>query len=125
MQSYTSDLSSSLLARNHTPIVFCQRLGRTARGVRNATVPVVNDLDSIGSPPDIIHGQHHLPTMAALLRFTNTPAVYTCHDWYGRNSFAPRFPRILRYMGVDASCRDRLIFEDGIFRQSFGPGGVG
>ena len=52
--------------------------------------------------------------MMALLRFADVPAVYVCHDRYGQSAFAPRFPRILRYVAVDVTCRDRLIFEDGI-----------
>jgi hypothetical protein len=52
--------------------------------------------------------------MAALLRFREAPAVYVCHDWYGQNAFAPRFPRILRFVAVDDACRDRLVCEDGV-----------
>jgi hypothetical protein len=52
--------------------------------------------------------------MTALLHFADVPAIYVCHDWYGQNAFAPRFPRILRFIAVDVTCRDRLIYEDGI-----------
>jgi hypothetical protein len=52
--------------------------------------------------------------MAALLRFADAPAAYVCHDWYGQNAFAPRFPRILRFVAVDETCRDRLVYEDGV-----------
>jgi hypothetical protein len=52
--------------------------------------------------------------MMALLHFADVPAVYVCHDWYGQNAFAPRFPRILRFVAVDVTCQDRLVCEDGV-----------
>ena len=83
-----------------------------AQELRQATVPVVDDLNAIGVPPDIIHGQQEFETMTALLRFPAVPAVYFCHDWLMKNT--PHFPRILRYVAVDHTCRDRLVFEHAI-----------
>lgn len=111
---YVRDLALSLLRLGHTPIVYASRPGEVATEIRNMTVPVVDRLDALGVAPDIIYGQHHLPTMIALLRFPGVPAVYVCHDWHWHGAFAPRFPRILRFVAVDAACRDRLICEDGV-----------
>jgi len=74
-------------------------------------VPVVDNLDAIASPPDLIHGQHHVETMAALLRFPNTPAVFFCHGWLPWEETPPKHPRILQYVAVDDTCRDRLLWE--------------
>jgi hypothetical protein len=111
---YVRDVALALLRSGHTPVVYTSRPGEVAAEVRNMTVPVVERLDALSITPDLIYGQHHLPTMAALLRFPAAPAVYVCHDWYGQNAFAPRFPRILRFVAVDETCRDRLVCEDGV-----------
>lgn len=111
---YVCELATSLLRRGHTPIVYSPQLGPTARELRKATVPIVDSLDAIGTPPDLIHGQHHVETMSALLRFPNTPAVFFCHGWLPWEETPPKHPRILRYVAVDDTCLDRLVSESGI-----------
>jgi hypothetical protein len=111
---YVCELATNLLRRGHTPIVYSPQLGQTARELRDATVPVVDNLDAIGSAPDLIHGQHHVETMSALLRFPNTPAVFFCHGWLPWEETPPKHPRIVRYVAVDEACLDRLISESGI-----------
>jgi len=111
---YVRDLASSLIARGHTPIVYSPILGAVAREIRLATVPVVDDLASVGAPPHVIHGHHHLETLTALLRFPGVPAVSLCHGWLPWQEAPPSFPRVRRYVAVDQTCRDRLVFEHGI-----------
>lgn len=111
---YVCELAASLLRRGHTPIVYSPQLGPTARELRDATVPVIDNLDAISSPPDIIHGQHHVETMAALLRFPDTPAVFFCHGFFPWEETPPKHPRIVRYVAVDDTCRDRLVCESGV-----------
>ena len=111
---YVCELAANLLRRGHNPIVYSPQLGHTARELRATTVPVVDNLDAIGSAPDVIHGQHHVETMSALLRFPNTPAVFFCHGWLPWEETPPTHPRILRYVAVDDTCLDRLVSESGI-----------
>jgi Glycosyltransferase Family 4 len=111
---YVRDVGKELLRRGHTPIAYSTKLGEVAVELRNATVPVVDDLTSVSVPPDIIHGQHHIETMSALLHFSDVPAVYFCHSWLAWEESPPHFPRILRYVAVDDTCRDRLVCERGI-----------
>jgi hypothetical protein len=111
---YVRDLAIELLRRGHHPIAYSTRLGTVAAELRAATVPVVDRLDRLGQAPDLIHGQHHLETMTALLWFPTTPAVYFCHGWLPWEEEAPRFPRILRYVAVSTSTRERLVAECGI-----------
>ena len=85
-----------------------------AQEIRAATVPVIDDLEAMALPPDVIHGQHHLETMTALLRFPGVPAIYFCHGWIPWEELPPRFPRILRYVAVDNVCRDRMVLERAI-----------
>ena len=114
---YVCELAINLLRRGHSPIVYSPQLGLTARELRQATIPVVDNLDAIGSTPDLIHGQHHVETMSALLRFPNTPAVFFCHGWLPWEETPPKHPRILRYVAVDDTCLDRLVSESGIPEQ--------
>jgi hypothetical protein len=111
---YIRDVALSLLRLGHTPVVYAIQPGEMAADIRSMTIPVVDSLGALAFTPDLIYGQHHLPTMIALQHFADVPAVYVCHDWYGHNAFAPAFPRILRFVAVDVTCRDRLICEDGI-----------
>ena len=111
---YVRDLAIALLKRGHMPIAYSTKLGDIAQEIRAATVPVIDSLDALSVTPDIIHGHHHLDTMTALLRYPGVPAVYFCHGWFPWEENPPRFPRILRYVAVDHTCRDRLLFEHAI-----------
>jgi hypothetical protein len=111
---YVRDLAASLLRRGHLPIVYSPHLGQTAAEIRAGTVPVVDDLAQVGAAPDIIHGHHGLETLAALLAFPGVPAVAVCHSWLGWPDAPVIFPRVARYLAVDHTCRDRLVFEHGL-----------
>ncbi len=111
---YVRDLAVELHRRGHKPLVYSPRLGGVAQEIRLATIPVVDNLDSIGSAPDLIHGQHHLETMTALARFPGVPAVCVCHGWLPWEETPARHPRILHYVAVSDAVRDRIVYEHGI-----------
>jgi hypothetical protein len=111
---YVRDLALALLKRGHQPVAYSPRHGTVAAELRAATVPVIDNLDALAVAPDVIHGQHHLETMTALLRFPRTPALHYCHGWLPWEETPLRHPRILRYVAVDRLCRERLISESGI-----------
>src|SRR4029077_4000771 len=111
---YLYELAMRLLARGHSPIAFSPRLGQVAAALRQATVPGVDDLAAISEPPDLIHGQHHLAAMMAMLHFPGVPALFVCHGWLPWEESPPRFPRIHRYVAVDFTTRERLVSEAGI-----------
>lgn len=111
---YVRDLARELLRRGHTPVVYTLKPGIIADELRAATIPVVSDLAQIGFVPDVIHGHHADETLTALLRFPGVPAIFVCHDWNAWHDTPPRFPRILRYVAVDDTCRDRLVCEAGV-----------
>lgn len=116
-EMYVRDLAIALLRRGHKPVVFSRDLGAVAAELKLATVPVVDDLEKVGSTPDIIHGHHHIDTMSALLRFPGVPAIYYCHGWFPFEETPLRFPRIVHYLAVDHTCLDRLVFEHGIAKE--------
>jgi len=111
---YVRDLALALLRRGHNPVAYSTRLGVVAEELRLATIPVIDDLNLLTVPPDIIHGQHHLEAMTAMLHFPDTPAVYFCHGWLPWEEMAPRFPTIQRYVAVDDLCQERLQCLHGI-----------
>lgn len=111
---HARDLAVGLLERGHTPIVYCTQLGDVASEMRDRTVMVTDDLNTVTVAPDIIHGNHHLEAVTALLHFPEVPAIQTIHGNLGFLAAAPRFSRILRYLPVDYTCCDRLIYEYGI-----------
>lgn len=113
-ETYVRDLASGLLRKGHTPIVYAPELGPIAHELRHRTVPVVDNLSSVGTIPDIIHGNHNTELMTALLHFEKVPAVFFCHSWTDWISSPPSHPRILSYVAVDDTCRDRLVLEHAI-----------
>jgi hypothetical protein len=111
---YVRDLAIALKRRGHEPIAFSALLGDVSGDLREAAIPVANDLRSIRLRPDVIHGQHHLETMAALARFPGVPAIFVSHGWLPWQEAPPRHPRIRRYVAVDDLVRERLVLEGGI-----------
>ena len=78
---YIRDLAMELMRRGHRPVAYSTELGEVAEELRAATVPVMSSLESLGEAPDIIHGHHHYDTLAAMMWFPETPAIYYCHGW--------------------------------------------
>jgi hypothetical protein len=111
---YLAELATRLLERGHSPVAYSPRLGRVATGLRAATIPVIDDLAALAEPPDLIHGQHHLAAMTAMLHFPRVPGLFVCHGWLPWEETPPRFPRFLRYVAVDFTTRERLVAEGGI-----------
>lgn len=114
LEVYVRDLARGLIQRGHQAVVYSTKLGEAARVLRSDTIPVTSDLDDIGAPPSVIHGNASLETMAALQRFPSVPAVFVCHGWWSWSAAPPHFPRVRRYVAVDDTCRDRLLFQEGL-----------
>lgn len=106
---YVRDVALALLKRGHEPIAYSTNLGEVARELRAANVQVVDDLSVLSRAPDLIHGQHQMETMTALLRFPGVPAINYCHSSTNWHEAPISFPRVLRYVAVDQACRDRLL----------------
>jgi hypothetical protein len=111
---YVRDLALALVRRGHFPVAYSTVLGEVAEELRRATVPVIDDLAALNEAPDLIHGQHHLETMTALLHFPDTPAIHVCHGWLPWEERPPLFPSIRRYVAVDDLCRERLLTTPGL-----------
>ena len=111
---YLRDVAIELMRRGHHPVAYSTKLGHVAAELREASVPVISRLDSMGEPPEIIHGHHHYETVTAMLRFPQTPAIYYCHGWAPWEEAPLCSPQIFRYVAVSDVCRERLISEGGV-----------
>ena len=106
-QSVTRDLAIWLKRLGHTPCVYSPRLGVVSDEIASHGIAVTDRLAQMALEPDIIHGQFYRESLRALLQFPLAPAVLAHHgpDFY---SYPIYFPRILRYVAVDARCRADL-----------------
>jgi hypothetical protein len=111
---FVRDVALAILRRGLVPAVYSPRLGDAAAELRLRSVPVIDDLAMMAEPPDLIHGQHHLEVMTALEHFPDTPALFFCHGFLPWLERPPKHPRIIRYVAVDLTTRDRLTIEEGI-----------
>jgi len=106
-QSVTRDLAIWLKRLGHTPCVYSPRLGVVSDEIASHGIAVTDRLAQMTLQPDIIHGQFYREALRALLQFPLAPAVFAHHGpgFYGDPFY---FPRILRYVAVDARCRADL-----------------
>jgi glycosyltransferase involved in cell wall biosynthesis len=111
---YARELAIALQKHGHYPILFSTELGTVANELHSVAIPVIDDLNKLAQAPDLIHGQHHLETMMALLHFPNVPAIYFCHGWLPWQEAAPHFPNIRKYVAVDDLGFQKLNMTSGI-----------
>ena len=105
------DLAFGLRTSGHEPTVYSPELGEIAGEIRAAGIPVVSRLGDVSDEPDVVHGNHHVQTVEALLKFRHARGLFVCHDRRAHMSAPPRLGRILRYVAVDYNCLERLTEE--------------
>ncbi len=108
------DLAIEFRRRGHRPVVYSSTHGAVAEALRQACIPVLSDLDALGEKPDIIHGQHHIEAMTAMLHFPEAPAVYACLGWLPWEARPPQFLNIRKYIAVGALTRESIVTTCGI-----------
>ncbi len=107
-ETMTRDLALGLLAAGDQPVVYSPALGDIAHEIAGAGIEVVDHLDRLTAPPDIIHGHHYVETYQAMARFPETRAIFVIHDATAWHDAPPFAPQLLRYVAVDLNCRARL-----------------
>lgn len=110
-EMYVYDVARELKRLGHEPAAYSPVLELVADLLRADGIPVLNNLSELPFRPDIIHGHHHVETMAALASLPGVPAIYFCHGSVPWEETPPVFPRILRYVAVDEPCRERIVRE--------------
>jgi glycosyltransferase involved in cell wall biosynthesis len=112
-QLYVRDLALELRRQGHSPAVYSLANGRIGDELQQSGIPASDHLRHVPFVPDVIHGHHHFPTLAALQHFPHVPAIFICHDHSRSHDQAPLHPRIRRYFAVSRICQERLI-RDGV-----------
>lgn len=84
--------------------------GQISFELRKIGVPVLDTLEDIHDPPDIIHGHHHLDTTYALLCFPDTPCVNFCHGIVPWEELpAAALEAIRLYVAVSVATKSHLL----------------
>jgi glycosyltransferase involved in cell wall biosynthesis len=110
-ETYVLDLALELQRQGHQPAVYTLKPGELSRQLVAQGIPVATTLRSGWFEPDLIHGHHHLPTLAALSHYPRTPAIHICHDHLAWVDRTPVHDRILRHLAVSRLCLDRVVAE--------------
>ena len=110
----TRNLALALRKRGHVPIVYAPALGPLAEELRDCAIPVIGNIANLEHPVDIIHGQHLAPTVTAISRLPETPAIFVCHDFTMWHDCPPVLSTIQFYVAVSDALADRLSAQHGI-----------
>lgn len=105
---YTRDLALGLKRLGWSPSIFSLETGPLADELRSAGVPVFTKVDDLPADIAIVHGHHNFMTVMALLACPAARGLFVCHSSISWQEEAPAFPRVLRYVGVDELCRERV-----------------
>lgn len=112
-QTFVRDLARGLQELGHSVIAYGSDGSNRERLLENDLIPVATDLENLPFKPDIIHGQHHLDAMTAVMSLPGVPAVFHCHGAVWRDC-PPKHPRIHHYMVVSKTARERMTAESNI-----------
>lgn len=119
-ESFVADVSTALRRLGHELAVFSVEGGPMAERLAAAGIVVVNDPRDCPFRPDVIHGQHHLETMAALCAWPGTPAIYLAHGAAPWEERPPCHPRIVRYLGTSPRFGPWIADKCGVSAESVG-----
>lgn len=104
-------LADGLRRRGHRPVMFAPALGHLAEEMLARGHYVVDRPSALPWKPDVIHGHHTGPTMAAMAACPGVPSLFVCHSSTAPFDAAPRHPRLRRLYAVDERCRARLVSD--------------
>lgn len=116
----TLELAGGLRDRGHDVAVYTPERGPLAEQfAAEKGVPVVDEPGAAPFAPDVIHGQHGLPTSIALLAFPCAPALYYCHGYLPPEERPPTHPRIRRWLAPSSRFQAWFKSEFGIPPERF------
>jgi glycosyl transferase family 4 len=107
---YVRDVALELQRQGHQPMVFSSTGGEVAQELRRAGIPVADRPGRLPKP-DVIHGHHGAPTLIAIRRWPDVPAIFVSHAHAGIIDRTPHAPQIRRYFGVSRLCVARVVAE--------------
>ena len=94
----TVEAAKALAARGHEITVYSPKIGDIAKVLLPSGVQTARELRDVPWTPDLIHGQHHLPAMAAIARFPLASAIYYCHGTQPWVERPPVSSRVAKYV---------------------------
>lgn len=106
---YIRDLAIALANRGVKVEVYSPKLGRVAKEISRHGIHVCNRIKDVMMVPDLIHAQHLTPSLDALNRFVDRPAIYVVHDKSFDGDMPPHSARIMQYLAVDKVCREKIL----------------
>jgi glycosyltransferase involved in cell wall biosynthesis len=107
------DLSRGLRGRGHQVVAYSNLVYPLEDSLASDSVEIVTSLERLPFTPDIIHAQHHLGSMAALMALPGVPVVYCCAGATHTEN-QQKHPRIVRYVTTTPTLRLRMAIESGI-----------
>jgi hypothetical protein len=111
-QSFLHELGSALIGLGHEVAGFSSD---PSDRDGDHPFPVAGSIGSLPFEPEVIHGQHHLTAMTAILGLPGIPAVYHCHGAVWREC-PPRHPRIRHYLAMSSTLAFRMEIEGNLSR---------
>ncbi len=112
-ESFVRCLARGLESLGHSVMAYGSDPRESERMLENDVMPVATDLENLPFQPDIIHAQHHLDTMTALMALPGVPAVYHSHGAVWRGCVV-KHPRVYRYLAMSRTYAQRMIVESNI-----------
>lgn len=97
---FVVEMAGALKARGHQVAVFTTVGGEMADRLAAMGIPVLGQPRDCGFVPEIIHGQHHLETVAALSAWPRVPGIFFIHGATPWEEHPPAHPRIRRYLAT-------------------------
>ncbi len=97
---FALEIGLALQARGHDVCLFSTLTGAISEAAEAAGLAFVQDPAACPFQPDVIHGQHHLETMAALTRWPGVPGIYFLHGATPWEEQPPKHPRLRKYLGT-------------------------
>ena len=97
---FVMEVAGELLRRGHSVAVYTGTAGPMAAGLPQLGGVIVGDPRKCPWTPDVIHGQHRMFALKALMAFPSTPAIHYIHGFLPRVEKPFRHPRILRYVTI-------------------------
>src|ERR1041385_3138375 len=110
----TRDLALGLAAMGQEPTIYSPRPGTVSEEIRAHGILVVQRLEDVPLPPEIIHGNQHLETIQTLTAFPEARAIFVCHAGLAWPAVPPLSDRIQHYVAVDHFCLERLTANYGV-----------
>lgn len=116
---FVSEVASALYARGHQVAVYAGQIGELAQSLRQKGVLVVDDPRNCPWEPEIIHGQHRIHALKALMAFPRCPAILHLHGFLPALEKPFVHPRIRSYLVTSPWLTERWSADLGIPREQF------